>query len=487
MSGMTNRHLVLTSNGIENDIPVERLPITIGRNQENDIVLPYGFVSGRHGRIVVDNGGFVYQDLKSTNGTYVDGELVSGQMRVLAGSGCMVFGSADGAEVAYRITGDEYRHEDGESRLFQEGYAHLRQGNYRHAFECFEKILADTPKSPAIYCYAGLAASRIDDLDTAILRFEQYLALMPRDVQAMVDLGKLYERKGQLGRASARYHRALELKPGDREISDRLRNLNRYEPVSDAFHGIKSTEEILGSDLTDTVSTMHFEVTYNIARHGRRLNDVLKTLEEAYLSVGEHLDLYPKGKVPVVLCTREGALEKSAVQAVGTGTKRGIKALITPRTTAEAPFIKVLLIHEYVHYLIESITPEGVNLPWWFHEGLAQYESQNMRVNDDSLMARMALNEAFIPLEMLEKWAGDDGVDGLTQLAYSQAYSLIDHCVTTHGWETIRVLIKSFVRGRGRAAFEDAGIDYIRLEDHWRKWLDLRLNQGPAGRTVQLS
>ena len=47
--------------------------ITIGRVQGNDIVLPKQNVSKRHSRIVLKNGKFVITDLKSTNGTYVNG------------------------------------------------------------------------------------------------------------------------------------------------------------------------------------------------------------------------------------------------------------------------------------------------------------------------------------------------------------------------------------------------------------------------------
>ena len=51
--------------------------VTIGRVQGNDIVLPKQNVSKRHSRIVLKNGKFVITDLKSTNGTYVNGRKIS--------------------------------------------------------------------------------------------------------------------------------------------------------------------------------------------------------------------------------------------------------------------------------------------------------------------------------------------------------------------------------------------------------------------------
>ncbi|MFU8803135.1 MAG: ATPase, T2SS/T4P/T4SS family [Bradymonadaceae bacterium] len=50
--------------------------ITIGRMKGNDIVLPKGNVSKQHTRIFMRDAGFFVSDLKSTNGTYVNGRKV---------------------------------------------------------------------------------------------------------------------------------------------------------------------------------------------------------------------------------------------------------------------------------------------------------------------------------------------------------------------------------------------------------------------------
>lgn len=51
--------------------------VSIGRVKGNDIVLPKGNVSKRHSRIVVKDGKFIIVDLKSTNGTFVNGRKIS--------------------------------------------------------------------------------------------------------------------------------------------------------------------------------------------------------------------------------------------------------------------------------------------------------------------------------------------------------------------------------------------------------------------------
>jgi hypothetical protein len=51
---------------------LERLPATIGRSYQNDVILDDRFVSPEHARIARDDGGnVVVQDLGSTNGVYV--------------------------------------------------------------------------------------------------------------------------------------------------------------------------------------------------------------------------------------------------------------------------------------------------------------------------------------------------------------------------------------------------------------------------------
>ena len=54
----------------------DKLEVTIGRVQGNDIVLPKGNVAKRHSRIVLKDGKFIVADLKSTNGTYVNGRKI---------------------------------------------------------------------------------------------------------------------------------------------------------------------------------------------------------------------------------------------------------------------------------------------------------------------------------------------------------------------------------------------------------------------------
>jgi pilus assembly protein CpaF len=71
--------LTLTEKGGEPKVlTFDKDEITIGRVSGNDIVLAKGNISKRHTRLTKKDGGLEIADLKSTNGTYVNGRKIAG-------------------------------------------------------------------------------------------------------------------------------------------------------------------------------------------------------------------------------------------------------------------------------------------------------------------------------------------------------------------------------------------------------------------------
>lgn len=62
-------------------IPI-RYDLTIGRKENNSIVLADPHVSGSHAKIIVRNNGLFIEDFDSTNGTYVNRTKVNGKMKL---------------------------------------------------------------------------------------------------------------------------------------------------------------------------------------------------------------------------------------------------------------------------------------------------------------------------------------------------------------------------------------------------------------------
>lgn len=55
---------------------------TIGRRDDNTIMIDDGFVSGSHAEIVFDRGDWWLQDLGSTNGTFINSQPVRARVRI---------------------------------------------------------------------------------------------------------------------------------------------------------------------------------------------------------------------------------------------------------------------------------------------------------------------------------------------------------------------------------------------------------------------
>ena len=75
--------LTLTEKGGEPKVlTFDKDEITIGRVSGNDIVLAKGNISKRHTRLTKRDNGMEIADLKSTNGTYVNGRKIAGPTAV---------------------------------------------------------------------------------------------------------------------------------------------------------------------------------------------------------------------------------------------------------------------------------------------------------------------------------------------------------------------------------------------------------------------
>ncbi len=93
--------VVSEKGGPSKEIEFDKDEVTIGRVPGNDIVLPGNNVSKRHSRVVRQDGRFFVVDLKSTNGTYLNGRRIMTPSplragdKIFVGSFVLVLESAD--------------------------------------------------------------------------------------------------------------------------------------------------------------------------------------------------------------------------------------------------------------------------------------------------------------------------------------------------------------------------------------------------------
>jgi pSer/pThr/pTyr-binding forkhead associated (FHA) protein len=87
------------------ECPVGTHPVSIGRLPDNNIVIDNPAVSGRHARVYREGNHYVVEDLKSTNGTFVNDKpiarhtLLEGDV-VLVGKHSLIFSLAGGEQAA---------------------------------------------------------------------------------------------------------------------------------------------------------------------------------------------------------------------------------------------------------------------------------------------------------------------------------------------------------------------------------------------------
>jgi serine phosphatase RsbU (regulator of sigma subunit)/pSer/pThr/pTyr-binding forkhead associated (FHA) protein len=119
---------VLTSNGELRRLQITDQKMIIGRGVESDVVLSDQLLSRRHAEIGQRAGGFYLVDLRSTNGTFINGERVVGERRlrhgdlIAVGQTRLVFSegvasSPDVADGAVLVGAQSYTIQDLQSRV----------------------------------------------------------------------------------------------------------------------------------------------------------------------------------------------------------------------------------------------------------------------------------------------------------------------------------------------------------------------------------
>lgn len=85
-SGGERPILIIHTNGdSDQQWPIMKDNAIVGRGEDNDLVLPVRQVSRQHIRIYKDGDAFYVEDLQSRNGTWVNGEQLSGVRRLYDG------------------------------------------------------------------------------------------------------------------------------------------------------------------------------------------------------------------------------------------------------------------------------------------------------------------------------------------------------------------------------------------------------------------
>lgn len=95
--------------GAGREFGIGAAPVTIGRHEQCDLQVENTWMSRRHARIAWSGTEYVVEDLGSTNGTFVNGERISGPRALRSGD---LLQLGDEVQLAFRVRAPAARHEE---------------------------------------------------------------------------------------------------------------------------------------------------------------------------------------------------------------------------------------------------------------------------------------------------------------------------------------------------------------------------------------
>jgi pilus assembly protein CpaF len=288
--------------GASEQLQVEKNEVTIGRLAGNDIVLAKGNVSKYHSRIVLKDGKFIIVDMKSTNGTFVNGKKIAAP-QVIRPADKVYIGDyilnveplPDGATRGALPAAEEAYDEEYEQQGQEEGYDEPEEG-YDEPSASGGPELTHPPPVQKSRMPASLAAALEKNRKKIDPRVEELTALQKEIHDRLIeylDLRRLdMDRLGdeELWRRTEKAVRdILDQMEQDGELP---RHVNREDLLTDVLNealGLGPLEAFLASDDISEIMVNHANQIYIEQKGKLTLSDKIFSSNQAVLGVIERI------------------------------------------------------------------------------------------------------------------------------------------------------------------------------------------------------
>jgi tetratricopeptide (TPR) repeat protein len=97
--------------------------------------------------------------------------------------------------------------------LWTQAKAAFDRGDFAEARRILALAVKSNPQDAALWFHLGVACSQLNDVDQAIVALEHARSLAPRQPETYFDLGLLYWKSGDIGKAKEAYRAGLALNP----------------------------------------------------------------------------------------------------------------------------------------------------------------------------------------------------------------------------------------------------------------------------------
>ena len=308
----------------------------------------------------------------------------------------------------------------------QKGWEAISDGRRQDAADAFALALDAEPRDPWTHLGAGVAAYLLGQQTVAQHELERALEIAPSLTDASLLLGHILYRASDIAGAIGVYESALPYAPGREILVTRLDALRREAAVHSTFLESHGT---------------HFTVLFEGAADAQLASRVSDILEAAYWQVSTALAIYPERTITVVLYTQEQFRDITRSPQWAAAAYDGRIRIPVGGADADPGELERVIIHEFTHALVQSLTPLGV--PMWLHEGLAVMFEPN---GDAWIDEQLASAPALMPMERLadsfRDLSGDDA-----RLAYAQSAAIVRALFDSGGPLTVGAVLQDIARG----------------------------------------
>jgi tetratricopeptide (TPR) repeat protein len=340
----------------------------------------------------------------------------------------------------------------------------LDRNRYDEAVRYFDSALELFPDDPRFATLRGIDLYLAKRYDEAAIDLERARQNGGETVEALFFLGKVRYDTGNLDGALEAWDKALTLDPANAAVKELIEKARREATVEGKM---------------DKGYSSRFTITYDADVKSDLADSILDALETAYNRVGADFDHFPTAKIPVILYTRKDYRTVTAGPDWSGGLYDGKIRLPIGGAKELAPMLRAVLAHEYTHVVVRELT-HG-NCPTWLNEGVAEVEGRKELDLPLMVLPKAVKNGTILPFSALE-----GSVTGLSgsqaHLAYEQSYSIARFMIAAYGWHKVREIMVSLGSGKPVAAavakgLGDYGIDYARLEQEWREYVQRELGR----------
>lgn len=270
-------------------------------------------------------------------------------------------------------------------------------------------------------------------------------------------LGQKRYSDGDVAGAAEYLAKALDLDPGDRRISESLREIRRETRL----------EQKMGSK-----EGSHFTVRFDGGENAVAGYLIGLHLEEAYIKVGGDLGLYPDDRIEALLYSRERFRDITRSPAWAGALFDGRIKIPAGGVTEKTRELEAVIFHEYTHAVVHRLSKGRA--PVWLNEGLAQYE-EGKDTREYGLVLKELAATGRLTLRSFEGSFKGMGTEE-AQIAYLVSLSATEYIIREFGAFSARKILEGLGQGMElESAVKNAlYLSYDELERSWLNSLQRR-------------